>query len=70
MIKGLISMAGKVFGLFADDGSLAVSILLWIVALRFAVPIVPIEQEWAAPILFLGCVAILIENVLRVSSAR
>jgi vacuolar iron transporter family protein len=67
MINGLIATLPKVFGLFVDDGSLALSILVWIVTLQFVMPIVPIEQGGAAPVLFLGCVAILIENVLRAS---
>ncbi len=65
MIKRLIPMARKVFGLFVDDGSLALSILVWIFALHVVAPIVFIEQTWAAPVLFLGCAGILIENVLR-----
>jgi len=67
MIKRLIAMARKVFGLFVDDDSLALSILVWIFALHVVAPIAFIEQTWAAPVLFLGCVGILIENVLRAS---
>ena len=67
MINRLIPMARKVFGLFVDDGSLALSILVWIFALHLVAPIAFIEQTWAAPVLFLGCGAILIENVLRAS---
>ena len=67
MINRLIPMARKVFGLFVDDGSLALSILVWIFALHLVAPIAFIEQTWAAPVLFLGCVGILIENVLRAS---
>jgi len=67
MIKRLIPMARKVFGLFVDDGSLALSILAWIFALHVVAAIAFIEQTWAAPVLFLGCVGILVENVLRAS---
>ena len=67
MINRLFSMARKVFGLFVDDGSLALSILVWIFALHVVAPIVSIEQTWAAPVLFLGCAGILIESVLRAS---
>jgi hypothetical protein len=66
MIKRLIPMARKVFGLFVDDGSLALSILVWIFALHVAARIF-VDHAWAAPVLFLGCVGILIENVLRES---
>jgi VIT1/CCC1 family predicted Fe2+/Mn2+ transporter len=67
MINGLITMLRKVFGLFVDDGSLALSILVWIFALHVVMPIVPTDQRVAAPVLFLGCIGILIENVLRAS---
>jgi hypothetical protein len=67
MVNRLIPMARKVFGLFVDDGSLALSILVWIFALHVVAPIAFIEQTWAAPVLFLGCAGILIENVLRAS---
>jgi hypothetical protein len=67
MIKGLLTTVRKVLGLFVDDGSLAISILVWIFALHLLAPIVSIEQTWAAPVLFLGCAGILIENVLRAS---
>ena len=67
MINRSIPMARKVFGLFVDDGSLALSILVWIFALHVVAPIAFIEQTWAAPVLFLGCAGILIENVLRAS---
>jgi hypothetical protein len=67
MINRSIPLARKVFGLFVDDGSLALSILVWIFALHVVAPIASIEQTWAAPVLFLGCAGILIENVLRAS---
>jgi hypothetical protein len=67
MINRSIPMARKVFGLFVDDGSLALSILVWIFALHVVAPIASIEQTWAALLLFLGCAGILIENVLRLS---
>ena len=67
MINRSIPMARKVFGLFVDDGSLALSILVWIFALHVVAPIASIEQTWAALVLFLGCAGILLENVLRAS---
>jgi len=60
-------MVRKMFGLFVDDGSLAVIILAWVFGLNFIAQILFIRQTWAAPVLFLGCVTILIENVLRTS---
>ena len=66
-MNALIAMTRKVFGLFVDDGSLTLAILVWILMLHFVVQILPIEHAWAALILFLGCLWILIENVLRTS---
>ena len=67
MVNRSIPMARKVFGLFVDDGSLALSILVWIFALHVVAPIASTEQTWAASVLFLGCAGILLENVLRAS---
>jgi hypothetical protein len=67
MINRSISMARKVFGLFVDEGSLALSILVWIFVLQVAAPIASIAQTWAAPVLFLGWAVILTENLLRAS---
>jgi Ca2+/H+ antiporter, TMEM165/GDT1 family len=50
--------------LFVDDGSLAVSILVSIVALHVVAPIAFVERRWSASVLFFGCAGILIENVL------
>ncbi len=68
MITALMATARKVLGLFVDDGTLALSILGWILAAHAALPNGLIEEAWAAPVLFLGCLAILVENVLRATS--
>jgi hypothetical protein len=60
----LTATTRNVFGLFVDDGSLAISILAWILVARALLPRAA-GEGWAAPILFLGCLAILLENVLR-----
>jgi len=52
------------WGLFVDDGSHALAILLWVAIAIFVLPKL-LPDEWKGPVLFLGLVAILIENVSR-----
>jgi hypothetical protein len=58
----------ELLGLFVDDGSLAIAILAWIAVVAFILPAANVGETWRALLLFLGCIAILIENVVR--SAR
>ena len=53
MINRSIPMARKVFGLFVDDGSLALSILVWI----FALHVVAANRIYRAD---LGCTALVL----------
>jgi hypothetical protein len=67
-----MSRLGAIFheliGLFIDDGSLAIGILVWIAIVALALPALGVPEVWRAILLFIGCVVILIENVTR--SAR
>lgn len=64
----LTAILREVFGLFVDDGSLAIAILIWIGVVALALPALGLPEVWRAIILFAGCIAILVENVAR--SAR
>ena len=64
----LISILREIFGLFIDDGSLAIAILVWIGIVAFALPVLGLPEAWRAVTLFVGCALILAENVTR--SAR
>ena len=64
----LVSILREVFGLFVDDGSLALAILIWIAVVGLALPAFGLPSAWRAIILFAGCALILAENVAR--SAR
>ena len=57
----------EVFGLFVEDGSYAVAILVWLLCAGLLIPRLP-AASWHAPILFAGLILILLENVAR--SAR
>ena len=67
-MKVLQTAATEVFGLFFDDGFLAVGILVWVAAMTWLVPRIPIPMSWMAPLLFLGLAALLLTSVVQ--SAR
>lgn len=58
----------ELWGLFIDDGSLALALVAWSAVAVWLLPLTPAAPASHAPILFLGCVTILIVNVL--ASAR
>jgi len=66
----LTAILREVFGLFVDDGSLAIAILIWIGVVAFALPALGLPEVWRAIILFVGCIAILVENVARSARRR
>ena len=55
----------EILGLFVDDGSFAIAILVWLALLCWLLPHLPMGGLWQAVILFAGLIAILIESVLR-----
>jgi hypothetical protein len=61
-----LKMAWEEFiGLFIDDGSLAVAIVVWVALVGFLFPHLPRSSQWGASLLFVGLAAILVENILR-----
>jgi len=67
----LRAILGEIIGLFVDDGSLAIALVLWIAAVRAAVSMVsglPAAVSGAA--LVGGCIAILLWNVAGAARAR
>lgn len=63
-LKGAVR---ELWGLFVEDGSFALAILIWIALLVFLLPAV-LPDHWRGPVAFAGLAVILIENVVR--SAR
>lgn len=55
----------ELWGLFVDDGSLAVALVLWCAAAGLGLRLLPVANALDAPLLFAGCLAILIVNVAR-----
>ena len=55
----------EIYGLFVDDGSFAVSILVWLFVIAMADRLKFLPSPWIAPLLFAGLAGILIESALR-----
>ena len=67
-MKALLTALHEIYGLFVEDGTLAVLILVWVALAVLAFPYVPGHGNWRGPLLFLGLALLLAENVRR--SAR
>jgi hypothetical protein len=57
-------------GLFVDDGSFAIVLILWSALAAYFLPDLPINAGWDGPILFLGYLLILAENLHRTARRR
>lgn len=59
------TVAAEIFGLFVDDGSFAVAILIWVALVAILLPRADIPTAAKAPVLVIGLVAILVESAVR-----
>lgn len=64
------SIVKEVLGLFVDDGSLALAILVWVGAIATTTYLVPIDGAPLGALLFAGLIVILVENVFRRARSR
>jgi hypothetical protein len=55
----------ELFGLFVEDGSFAIAILVWLGVVWLLMPRLGVFAQWGGPILFAGLGCILVENTLR-----
>ena len=69
-MKWTIAAARELIGLFVDDGSLAIAVLVWVAVAVLALPLLPADGGWLAVALFAGLALILAENVLRAARPR
>lgn len=60
----------ELIGLFVDDGSLAVAVLLWLGTCWLLLPRVGLPPVWPPVILFFGLMLILAESVSRRAGQR
>ena len=69
-MQGVIEALKELIGLFVEDGSLAIGILVWIAIAAFLFPHLPGGIAWHAPALFAGLALLLFENVWRSARSR
>ena len=55
----------KLFGLFVDDGSLAVGLIVWICLCTYGLPSLSLSSSLQMCVWILGLAIILLENVIR-----
>jgi hypothetical protein len=64
-MKWLNNIFREIFGLFVDDGSFALAILIWLAVVRWATPRLNIPSGITGVILFAGLALILTESAAR-----
>jgi hypothetical protein len=69
-MRWLRSIAREFLGLFVDDGSFAIAILIWLALAIALFPRIAFITRWIGPVLFAGLALILIESVLRYSRRK
>ena len=69
-MRWISTAARELIGLFVDDGSLALAVLVWVGIVVLAFPMLPIPGAWLAIALFAGLALILVENLLRTARRR
>ena len=69
-MKLLKSLLRELLGLFVDDGSLAVAIILWILLTAGLFPLLALPEGVQPWLWFFGLLALLFENLFRSVKAR
>jgi hypothetical protein len=69
-MKWLKNIFREVFGLFVDDGSFALAILIWLAVVRWVTPRFNKPSGITAVVLFAGLALILAESVTRYSRRK
>ena len=69
-MQTLVKIAQELIGLFVDNGSLAATVVVWIVTYGALAPQWLPDPMWHGPTLFIGLALILIENARRGANAR
>ena len=66
----ITNIVREIFGLFVDDGSFVLAILIWLVVVRWTLPYLRISPIAVGTIFFAGLALILVENATRYSRRR
>jgi hypothetical protein len=69
-MKVLITAAQEVYGLFVEDGSYAIAIIVWLAIAALVFPHVSATGAWRGPLLFAGMIVILLESVVREAKVK
>ncbi len=69
-MKWLKNILREIFGLFVDDGSFALAILIWLAVVRWATPHLNIPSRATGIILFAGLALILTQSATRYSRRK
>jgi hypothetical protein len=64
-MRWIKTVTAEVFGLFVDDGSFAVAILVWLGLCWLLLPRIGVPPAAMGPVLFAGLAAILVESAAR-----
>ncbi len=67
-MKAFVKALGEVWGLFVEDASFTLAMIVCLAAAAYIVPRAPLPTTWRGPVLFVMLAVALIENVAR--SAR
>jgi hypothetical protein len=65
MMRWASTVATEFLGLFVDDASFAVVVLVWVILAAVVLPHVDIPAEAKGPVLGIGLAAILVESAIR-----
>jgi hypothetical protein len=66
----LKTILNEIFGLFVDDATFALAILLWLVLVKVLTSHLGIPTSWSGIILFAGLALILAESTTRYAKPR
>ena len=67
-MKTILAAVREVWGLFVEDATFTLGMIVCLVVAAFVLPHAPIPPGWRGPILFALLAVVLVENVVR--SAR
>jgi hypothetical protein len=69
-VRWLKTILAEILGLFVDDLSFALAIIVWLGIVRLGLPRLNLPAAWNGVILFAGLAAILAGSALRAASMK
>jgi hypothetical protein len=69
-VRWLKTILAEILGLFVDDLSFALAIIVWLGIVRLGLPRLKLPAAWNGVILFAGLAAILAGSALRAASMK